>query len=153
MGISEQAGVIYREKLYPSINTILAILVPIPILWLVTFPFDPVLGLFAASALSFFALLAIWIKAPSIVLTRESLTVGTVALGLGEIGKVSVARGVHAQLERGPLRSADAFVVLRGTAGKLVKIELDSSIDPTPYWLIGSRNPEVLSKKIASAKA
>lgn len=152
MGISAKGEAIYTEKLYPSINTILAVLMPVPIVWLATFPFHPVIGLWAASTAAVTALAVIWLNAPSIVLTAETFSVGSVKLSVAEIDDVSIVRAEEAQLERGPLRAPDAFVSLRGTSNKLVKIRLNSSIDPTPYWLIGSRNPELLAQRIASAR-
>lgn len=149
---ARQVETLYREKLFPSINTTLSLLMPLPIAWLAAFPFSPYLGLAMGSAISILCYAIVWTKSPRITLTTEELQVGVAKLPLAEIQEFGVVRGEQAQIERGPNRHPKAFVSLRGTASKLVKISLASEIDPTPYWLIGSRNPERLVQAVRKAK-
>lgn len=59
-----------------------------------------------------------------------------------ELGKALALKDAEARLARGPELDPAAFVLFRGTTQKLVKIEVVSKNDPTPYWLISSRKPE-----------
>lgn len=147
-----RTSIIYREKLFPSINTTMALLMPVPIAWLAAYPFHPYLGLAIGAAFASIGYALLWVNSPVIEVSKDALAVGAVTLPLAEVGAVSVHRGTEAQLQRGPQRVADAFVVLRGTASKLVKIELNSKIDKTPYWLVGTRNPEVLVQAIERSR-
>ncbi len=142
------AKIFYREKLFPSANTALALAMPIPIFWLAGFPFDPTLGLLVGLATSATAYTLVWLRSPSIIVTDSSLRVAGVELPLNEIDSVEVFLGAAAQVERGPNRDARAYVLLRGTASKLVKFKLNSAIDPTPYWLVGTRQPNRLAAAV-----
>ncbi|WP_080794663.1 DUF3093 domain-containing protein [Corynebacterium pacaense] len=46
-----------------------------------------------------------------------------------------------------------AFVVSHGWVPEMVMLVLDDPEDPTPYWLIGSRNPEALLRAFVPAQA
>jgi hypothetical protein len=142
------AKIFYREKLFPSANTALALAMPIPIFWLAGFPFHPVLGLLIGILVSVAAYSLVWLRSPSIIVTENGLNVAGVELPLSEIASVEIFLGAAAQVERGPRRDQRAFVVLRGTASKLVKFTLNSAIDPTPYWLVGTRQPSRLSAAV-----
>ena len=44
----------------------------------------------------------------------------------------------------GPQLDPAAFIVTHGWVPEHVMLVLDDPEDPTPYWLIGSKNPEKL---------
>lgn len=46
-----------------------------------------------------------------------------------------------------------AFVVSHGWVPEMVMLVLDDPEDPTPYWLIGSKNPEALLRAFLPAQA
>lgn len=60
-------------------------------------------------------------------------------------------RGRRALL--GPSGDPDAFVVLRPWVRRAVAIAFDDPDDPTPYWLVSTRNPEALAAAINRARA
>ena len=45
----------------------------------------------------------------------------------------------------GPFQEVEAFVVHRGYIPTMVIVVLDDPMDPTPYWLISTRDPEGLA--------
>lgn len=131
----------------------MAFLMPVPIAWLAAFPFNQYAGLIVGVVIAATGYSVVWVKSPTIRVTLKALHVGEANLPMNEIQKIDIFKGDQAQVERGPKRNPEAFVVLRGTANKLVKVELQSKLDPTPYWLIGTRNPEVVVQAINRAKA
>ena len=126
---------------------------PVPIAWLAVFPFNQYAGLLLGVLIAATGYFITWANSPTIRVTPTALFIGAANLPVAEIQKVDIFKGDLAQVERGPKRNPQAFVVLRGTANKLVKLELRSKLDPTPYWLFGTRNPEVLVQAIIRAKA
>lgn len=141
---------IYTETLLPSVNTYLAIAIVWPTVWLTMFPWSHEAGIWIGLAVSgVLAALAIF-TAPRITVTDDSLTVGNASIPRAEIAGASDLIGEEARRARGPELHPQAFVVFRGTTQKLVKVEIASKVDPTPYWLVSSRRPAKLAKALNS---
>ena len=145
MNTSASAPAIYREFLRPSINTLIAIALIWPTLWLTVFPWDVNIGGWIGLVLELVAYAFAFAKAPSIVVTADSLCVGDVAIPRGELGSALALTGIDARLARGPELDPGAFVLFRGTNQKLVRVAVVSKSDPTPYWLFSTRKPESLA--------
>ena len=145
MNTSASAPVIYREYLRPSINTIIAIALIWPTIWLTVFPWDVNLGGWIGLVLELVAYAFAFAKAPSIVVTAEFLSVGDVAIPRSELGTAVALAGTPARLARGPDLDPKAFVLFRGTNQTLVRVPVVSASDPTPYWLFSSRSQERLA--------
>lgn len=137
--------VLYQERTLPSLGFYAAtIFVPVA-LFLITLPFSEAIG-FIAAATSIFAILALsWILSPMITLTEDFLSVGKVQIETSFIGNATEIIGPAAFIERGQLLDTRAFTRFQIGVKQLVKIEIADKQDPTPYWLISSRNPEVLA--------
>jgi hypothetical protein len=60
---------------------------------------------------------------------------------LGPAQALDVAAMRH---ELGPGLDARAYVCLRAWARTGVRVALDDPADPTPYWLISTRRPQLL---------
>lgn len=141
---------IYTERLLPSVNTYIAIAIVWPTVWLTMYPWSHTAGFWIGVAASI-ALAALAITtAPRIVVEVDSLVVGKASIPRREIATAFELVGEDARRERGPDLSPRAFVVFRGTTQKLVKIELSSEVDPTPYWLISSRRPAAFAQALNS---
>jgi hypothetical protein len=89
------------------------------------------------------------VRAQNVEVTQTELRVGTVRIPRSELGTSSAISGEEARLERGPRLHPQAFLLLRGTSQKLVKVELHSAQDPTPYWLFSSRHPDRVVEALA----
>lgn len=100
-----------------------------------------------------FAFLAVWIllSLSSTRITVEEDPDGTRWLLTGQAqlphDVVSRSLAVPANAKRNAMgRQLDpaAFVVSHGWIPEMVMLVLDDPEDPTPYWLVGSKNPEKL---------
>jgi hypothetical protein len=49
----------------------------------------------------------------------------------------------------GPEADARAFLVLRPYLKRAVKVEITDPADPTPYWLVSSREPQALADALS----
>ena len=70
-------------------------------------------------------------------------------LPLGVVRSASPLDAASARLRRGTEADPRAFVLLRGWVSSAVIVELHDPVDPTPYWYVSSRRPEVLADTIA----
>ncbi|MFM5968586.1 MAG: DUF3093 family protein [Micrococcales bacterium] len=139
----------YREYLYPSINTFMSVAIVFPTIWLTVYPWSHTGGLLAG-ALASLALAALaLVRAPWITVTPTTLSVGGVNIPRSELGGVEVLRDAAARAARGPELNPSAYVLFRGTTRTLVRIQISSDVDPTPYWLISSRRPEALANALS----
>jgi hypothetical protein len=66
---------------------------------------------------------------------------------LGSAAALDVAAMRH---ELGPGLDGRAYVCLRAWARTGVRVALDDQADPTPYWLISTRRPELLVQALSA---
>jgi hypothetical protein len=57
---------------------------------------------------------------------------------------MEIFRLAEATRERGVSLDARAWLVIRPWIDPVVKITISDPQDPTPYWLVSSKNPEAL---------
>ena len=61
------------------------------------------------------------------------------------ISRTAVVPATAKQAAMGRQLDPEAFVVHRGYIPTMVIVVLDDPLDPTPYWLISTRDPEGLA--------
>lgn len=139
------ATVIYKERVLPSSLFYLAtITLPVSLI-LVALPFSEVaaFGLAAISIPIVFGLT--WLAAPLIAITSTHLHVGKVSIERTHLGNVLVIPSPDTFKERGVQLDSRAYTRFQIGVKQLVKIEIKDQLDPTPYWLLATRNPEVIA--------
>lgn len=144
---------VYRETLWPSPWLLIAVLPLGPALWLGILPFNPDLGA-ATGVISVLALWALQIgRAARISVSASGLKVGSAELPMTAVGAVEILRDAEAASARGPKLHPGAFRIFRAGIKSYVKVEVLDSQDPTPYWLVSTRHPELLAASLDSQKA
>lgn len=83
--------------------------------------------------------------------TADSFRAGRARIAVQYIAGATAFTGADATAERGPGLDARAFLLLRGGVDGIVRIDLDDPADPTPYWLVSTRNPDLLVSKLIGA--
>lgn len=137
--------VLYTERTLPSLGFYAATLfVPLAV-YLISLPFSEHVGL-VVSLISWASVL-VWsyLNAPLIVLTKEILRIGKVNIETKYLGDVTEVTADESFRERGPSLDTRAFTRFQIGVKTLIKIEINDAADPTPYWLVATRNPEVLA--------
>ncbi|WP_116041034.1 DUF3093 domain-containing protein [Amycolatopsis palatopharyngis] len=81
------------------------------------------------------------------------LRAGDAHLPVRFTGEIEVIGKDRKRKALGPELDPAAFVLHRGWVGPVVRVELTDPADPTPYWLISSRDPEALAEAIRSSRA
>jgi hypothetical protein len=122
------------------------VMLTLPIsLFLVALPFSEVASIVLAISSIPVVLALSWVASPKIELTQEHLAIGNVRINNSLLGKAEVITSSNTFQERGVLLDSRAFTRFQIGIKELVKIEINDELDPTPYWLVSSRNAEVLA--------
>lgn len=116
----------------------------VPATVLIFLPLNVFVGVVSGLVLWISSVAVLWVLSPVIVVTEEGLRVGTAYLEREFWGQAQAFRGLEARHERGPGAHGLAWLSLRPWIDPVVKIEVSDPEDPTPYWLISSKNPEAL---------
>jgi len=142
----------YTEKLSPSAGLYIIAALCIPFFTLTFAPFNVIFGL-VVGVLVFLGLsAAMYFSAPRITVTSDTFQAGKARIDRSFIGAVSAFAGESANAERGVNLDARAWTLFRGYVKPVVKVSLTDSNDPTPYWLISTRNPKKLAEVLRSPR-
>jgi hypothetical protein len=82
----------------------------------------------------------------------SGLRVGPVLLPGVNVGSAAPLDADAAQRLRGVDADARAFIVLRGWVATAVRVDVDDEVDPTPYWMVSTRHPELLAQALADVR-
>jgi len=140
----------YRERLWPAPWIFLATALVIPASLLVFLPIAPVAGIGVAVGLYAAIVIVLLATASLIEVTGEELRVGRARIERRFLGMATASTGEEATAERGVRLDARAWLLLRGWVPGVVRVELQDPEDPTPYWLISTRNPSRLAAALNS---
>ena len=137
---------LYQERVVPNFGTFAAVFALLPSMAIISEPFDIRIGL----AIGVVVVLSIWtmliVRAPKIQVSIEELRVGKVVISRNLIGQPQVITKAEIFMERGPKLDPAAHKVFQGSVKTAIKIPIADPEDPTPYWLISTRNPNELAR-------
>ncbi len=143
----------YRERLWASVWVYLTTALVIPASLLVFLPINFTAGVIVAIAIYAGCVGVLIATSPVIEVSSEQLTAGRARLPVAFIGEVTGHSGEEATLQRGQKLDARAWLMIRGWVSPVVRIEVSDTKDPTPYWLVSTRQPAAMVAAIAEAKA
>lgn len=138
----------YKERTLPSLSFFAATLFIPLALFIIALPFSEVAGLIAAALSLTITFSVIWYFSPVTTLSSELFQVGKVRIERKFLGEAKPVEGVDVFNERGPLLDARAFTQFQFGVKQLVRVQIVDDLDPTPYWLVATRNAEVLAALI-----
>ena len=143
---------IYRERLWPALWVFLATALVIPASLLVFLPISMTAGIVCAIVLYGAIVVTLVATTPTLVVTADSFAAGRAQLPRAVVAKVEGFEGREATAERGTRLDARAWLLLRGWIPGLVRVQLDDPSDPTPYWLVSTRQPKRLAAALRSSE-
>jgi hypothetical protein len=146
-------AVLYRERLWPARWILIATLLVVPASALVFAPLSWTLGIVVGVALYLGCVALYAVAGVPVEVTDETFRAGRARIERRFISGATAFTGTEATAERGPRLDARAFLLLRGGVDGLVRVELSDPADPTPYWLVSTRNPDLLVSKLIGAVA
>jgi hypothetical protein len=141
---------IYRERVLPSIGNLALPLLLFVSVFTVMLPVN--LDFAAPIALVFAATLAgvMFLASPVIVVTENELIVKGARIEKQFLGKVSIIPKDEIFEALGRDLNANAWLSIQASVKGLVRVDITDPEDPSPYWMISTRNPEVLAKALKS---
>lgn len=149
----DQAQTGYRERLVPSAVGWLMILGTAVLLGLVLLPLGPVAaGAGVAVAVIGGVPLAVALS-PVVCVRGGELWAGPAHIPVSLLAGATALRGEELRLALGPGLDATAYLCLRGWIGSALRVDVADPADPTPYWLVSTRRPELLLAAVDAARA
>ena len=142
----------YQERVTPKWTNFLPLALILPTFWLTLAPINAALGLFLGISLTLLTAGLMVFKAPVIRVSGSNIQAGKANIELQFTGAVSVIPAEKVFATRGPELDARAYLALQPSRKGLIKLEIADKKDPTPYWLISTKTPELLKKAIEEAK-
>lgn len=150
-GLEKPDSILYSERVLPNFGTFAAIFALLPSTVLIAEPFNLWLGVF----IGVIAVSAIWLllifRAPRIEVSETELSVGKVVISRKFIGTPQIIGKAEIFAERGPNLNPAAHRVFQGSVKTAIKIPITDPEDPTPYWLVSTRNPTKLAEILSES--
>ncbi|WP_369373810.1 DUF3093 domain-containing protein [Promicromonospora sp. Populi] len=115
-------------------------------LWPVHVPAAVVAGLVVCVG----SAVALAVTSPVVEVSDGVLRAGSARIPVALLGSAQALDGAAMRHELGPGLDARAYVCLRAWARTGVRVPLDDAADPTPYWLVSTRRPELLVQALGS---
>lgn len=94
----------------------------------------------------------LWYGAARVTVGDGELRAGRAHLALRFVGEVTSLDAEATRRTAGVDADARAFLVLRPYLKRSVLVRLCDPADPTPYWLISTRRPDVLARALSAAR-
>ncbi|MDE0545472.1 DUF3093 family protein [Microbacterium sp. C7(2022)] len=135
----------YRERLGPSLWTVLAAAVVSPMAALVFVAINPTVALAIGAFVAVGVIGAMIAFAPVVSVTDHTLRAGRAHIDVAFTGEPVIARGEDARHARGPGLDHRSWHLIRGGIEPVVIIPIIDPDDPAPAWVISSRTPERLA--------
>lgn len=123
-------------------------------LWLAVAVALPVLASLIVTAIAG-ALVAtgyFWYGAARVTVGDGEFRAGRAHLALRFVGEVTSLDAEATRRTAGVDADARAFLVLRPYLKRSVLVRLCDPADPTPYWLVSTRRPDVLARTLSAAR-
>lgn len=137
-----------REVIRPPLWLLLLIyLIELSFVFAIWVAFDAIYAVLAALIATLVIAYIAW-SSPMVITVDEEIMVDGAHLELRYIRTVEVLDKKSMSKARTIDADASAFLAIRFWCPTGVKIILDDPRDPTPYWLISSRNPQRLKHAI-----
>ena len=93
------------------------------------------------------------LMSPVVQVVDGVLSAGSARVPVSALGEIQELDDAKLRKTIGPGADARAYLLVRGFIHRGLRIELIDSEDPTPYWVVTSRNPQRFAAAIEAAKA
>jgi hypothetical protein len=103
---------------------------------------------FSGLALALLAALLVSYGSPHVTAGDGWFRAGRARIEAVHLGSVAALDAEETRRVAGPEADARAYLLLRPYLKRAVKVEITDPADPTPYWLVCSRNPDELARAV-----
>lgn len=138
----------YKERVLPGLAYFASTSVIPVITYLVALPFGEFLSYGIALGLETTIVFLGVVNAPTIAINSTELKVGKAKIDRKFVSQAEIVPATESFVARGRGLDPRAYVRFQFGVKTLVKISLNDSNDPTPYWLVSTRNPELVVQRL-----
>lgn len=149
---SVEGDAAYRERLSPSLWTLLSAALAAPMVGLVFVPLDATIALVAGLVVAAALIASLVWAAPVIEVRAGELRVGRAHIPVDLLGSPVGFTGDQARQLRGPGLPATSWHLLRGGIDPVVRVAVIDERDPVTEWVFSSRTPERVVAMIQRAQ-
>ena len=150
--VGAPTGVLYRERLSPSLWALAAAAVCAPMAALVFAPIDTTLAL-VVGALVGVAIIALLVAGSPVLEVRDGmLRAGRARIPVDLLGDAQILTGEDARIARGQRLDPRSWHVIRGGIDGIALFTVLDPDDPTPVWVVSSRTPDRLAGAVRRAR-
>lgn len=142
----------YRERLTPSLWTLLSATLVAPMVSLVFVPLDPTVALLAGMLVGIGVLALLVLSSPVVAVRDGELRVGRAHIPVRLLGAPEQLRGAEARQGRGPGLGRNDWHLLRGGIDALVRVPVMDPDDPVDQWVFSTRTPDRVAAAITRAQ-
>lgn len=139
----------YSERLLPSIWQVLASMLVVPAIWLITLPIVGEFSIVMALAVWLVVIATMLARSKRLVIREQIFTAGSAQIPLNLLGESEIIAPEAMQAQLGPQLDARAYLCFKSGKKGLVKITVSDKSDPTPYWLVSTKDPRALVAALA----
>lgn len=134
----------YRERVLPSLANLALPMILFPSVIAVMLPLHAQLALPVAGAVTLGFLALQFFSSPVLKVADGQFQAKEASIELKNLGAIEVIPKDEVFLELGRNLDARAWLAIQASVKGLVKVEIKDENDPTPYWLVSTRNPQGL---------
>jgi hypothetical protein len=113
----------------------------------------PVAGLLALLVPGVLLTLVLRAAAAPVRVVDAELVAGPARIPVTALGPVEVLDAEAARQVRGPASDPAGYHLIRGWVPAGVKAEVVDPADPTPYWFVATRHPDLLAAAVEAARS
>lgn len=149
------AGPFYSERLrVPPRWWLVGALLVLSVWWVFVLATPQWFALAVAAVCAAVVALALWQYGNAAVeVTNVHLRAGTARIPLAHCGPATALDAAQTRALHGPQADARAFFLIRPYVATSVRVQVADPRDPTPYWLVGSRDPQRLVDVLSARRA
>lgn len=146
------SGVVYRERLSPSLWFLVAAAVCGPMAALVFARFDTTIALIVGAVVGVGVVWLLIAGSPSVAVRDGELVAGRAHIDASLLGEPEILTGEEARTARGRDLDPRAWHLIRGGIDGVIRIPVLDEDDPTPVWIVSTRTPDRLAAAIRRAQ-
>jgi hypothetical protein len=149
---TDAAGILYRERLTPSLWAFVSAAVVAPMAAMVFVPFDKTIALAAGIVVAVLVVVLMIAAAPRVEVRGGELVAGRAHIPVEFLDDVAPFTGDEARNARGPGLQRDAWHLIRGGIDGIMQARVTDPDDPTSVWVVSSRTPDRLTAAVRRAQ-
>ncbi|KAA9110520.1 DUF3093 domain-containing protein [Microbacterium rhizomatis] len=150
--IRTPSGVVFRERLSPSLWALVSAALCGPMIALVFTPIDKTLALVLGAIVGVAVVVLLVAASPTVEVSDGWLRAGRARIELSFLGETQTFSGEDARNARGPGLHPRAWHLFRGGIDGVVVVAVKDPDDPVPFWALSTRTPDRLAAAIRRAE-